>query len=140
MIVWYLLRGRDNCDRKIWNEGIFMTCFLIYFWLLIGFQHRLPVWHIGLSLRTIALAAARAVKTEADNCFAFKHQGLDTYPSRNPLKPADSGEHGEREHMLPTACIMTPIKAINNCKSDTDISVTVMRWMNEAFNIWGRAQ
>lgn len=83
----------------------------------------------------IALAAARAVKTEANNCFAFKHQGLDTYPSRNSQKPADSGEHGEREHMLPAACIMTPIKAINNCKSDTDISVTVMRRINEAFNI-----
>lgn len=57
---------------------------------------------------------------------------LDTRPSGSPLKPTRQSRAVE-EHMQPTACIMTPITAINNHNGHTDIYVTLTGMRDEAF-------
>lgn len=57
-------------------------------------------------------------------------------PSNSSSNPTGHSR-AEEEHMLPTACIMTPIKAINNRNGYPDIYVTVTGMRNEAFKSEG---
>lgn len=77
-----------------------------------------------------------AVKTEARNWFGVNTGVWTRVPSRSFLNPAGLSRALE-EHMLPTACIMTPIKAINNHNGHPDIYVTVTGMRNEAFKSEG---